>query len=223
MELSVLRAQASSLAHFLFKPGVSMSKRCLFIFFCLFICITQCVYAEEKRCIPGKSIFNCPIDNLLQTSGFQPNRDGSTRPHLATDCISKPETTDRTVKPIYDGEVIEIHSENDNCAGRYVKIKHLINDTEIYSLYQHLEDIYVGLGPVTKDTSIGKYGSTGSDIGSCGHWDPHLHFIIFTGYNSSESPWPPGDLKLQEEYKDKVDVEFHGPISWNWGGNNITT
>ena len=69
MELSVLRAQASSLAHFLFKPGVSMSKRCLFILFCLFICITQYAYADY-------TVSESQIDSVINWAGE--NRSGYT-------------------------------------------------------------------------------------------------------------------------------------------------
>ncbi len=60
--------------------------------------------------------------------------------------------------------------------GNYVIIHHYVNGRNYSSVYMHLSQIYVSQGNiVTKDTNIGRMGSTGSSTAT------HLHFTMYSG------------------------------------------
>lgn len=83
---------------------------------------------------------------------------------------------DYNVKSITDGRVQATGYGWNGGMGNYVIIHHNVNGRDYSSVYMHLSAIYVGQGDiVTKDTTIGHMGSTGSSTAI------HLHLTMYKG------------------------------------------
>ena len=78
-----------------------------------------------------------------------------------------------TIYSISDGRVA--FAGDNGTMGNVVMIHHSINGNEYTSIYMHLSEIYVGYGDlVSKDSAIGRMGSTGAAYGA------HLHLSLIT-------------------------------------------
>lgn len=82
------------------------------------------------------------------------------------------------VYPIADGTVIFAGTATGGWSayGKIVFIEHLVNGVKYHSMYAHLNQIYVGPGPVSRDTAIGGAGGTGG-------WPVHLHLAVYKNAN----------------------------------------
>lgn len=109
-----------------------------------------------------------------------------TNGHLGTDLVAKGYTLD-TILAHSDGVVVITqtgHKNNQGSTGNasygnLVKIDHGNNN---YTLYAHLDSVYVGNGTkVTKGQAIGYMGNSGNSYGG------HLHFEVFINNNRVNS------------------------------------
>ena len=130
--------------------------------------------------LPAGTRFWRPLDSGLMYSTWWSDElsGGGCRTHAGVDIAQSYGTP---VYAISDGKVVFAAYANDGY-GNKVIVHHNINGRNYSSLYGHLSSINARVGDiVTKDTVIGRVGSTGRSQGY------HLHLNICVGLNSCVS------------------------------------
>jgi hypothetical protein len=96
---------------------------------------------------------------------------GNANDHYALDFNM---SLNEAVYPIADGAVIFAGTATGGWSayGKIVFIEHLVNGVKYHSMYAHLNQIYVGVGPISRDTALGGAGGTGG-------WPVHLHLAVY--------------------------------------------
>lgn len=140
--------------------------------------------------------FRNPYRNSWQYSGDIENLEFDYYEHTGVDFAPVFDNSEPFVYAIADGEISEIQENDgkDHGLGNTLIIKHRINDSEIFSLYAHLDSIKIPLkkgSVVKKGEIIGIVGNSGN--GCRNYWrigfegcnqkspfDTHLHFEIKT-------------------------------------------
>ncbi len=140
--------------------------------------------------------FGNPYRSFWKHSGDLENLKFDYYLHTGVDFAPDLDAHNSEVYSIADGEIseIQINDGKDHGLGNTIIIKHLINNSEIYSLYGHLDSVKIGLekgSAVKKGEVIGVVGDSGD--GCRNYWrvgpdgcdqksplDTHLHFEIKT-------------------------------------------
>lgn len=130
-----------------------------------------------------------PFAGWAVSQGFN-DKDTDNQGHLGYDIwlgsVGKP------VKPIFDGRVVFVRSDNSTWNGRMVVIEHnLPGVRKFYSSYSHLNSTSVSVGDgqnyVTTDTIIGTMG--GSAVGSDVKFGAHVHLCTYTKDSYHSDPY----------------------------------
>lgn len=140
--------------------------------------------------------FGNPYRSFWAHSGDIENLKFDYYSHTGIDFAPALDNDNPLIYAIADGEISEIQNNdgNDHGFGNTIIIKHQINNSEIYSLYAHLDSVKTGLGKgsaVKKGEIIGVVGNSAN--GCRNYWrigfegcnqkspfDTHLHFEIKT-------------------------------------------
>ena len=85
------------------------------------------------------------------------------------------------VYAVYSGTVKVINKSNSNL--RFVIIEHNISSSKVYSVYVHLDEIYVSVGDTVEDTTI--IGTSGPPTNEL--YGFHLHFGLTSNYSTKYS------------------------------------
>ena len=122
------------------------------------------------------------------------NTTGSANDHHALDFDL---AENEAVYPIADGTVIFAGAATVGWKsyGKIVFIEHLVDGVKYHSLYAHLNQIWVGEGPITRSTALGGAGGTGG-------WQVHLHLAVYKNakfQNSSSGIGPYGGQSMVPE------------------------
>ena len=88
---------------------------------------------------------------------------------------------------VYPGTVKVVNTNNSNL--KFVIIEHIISSSKVYSVYVHLDKIYVSEGEEVKDTE--KIGTSGPPTNTV--YGYHLHFGLTSNYSTrySDLIWLP--------------------------------
>lgn len=107
-----------------------------------------------------------------------------------------------SVRAISSGVVVHVNDRAGNSNyGRYVVVEHIWDGSPYYSLYAHLNEVWIDSGTVVDAGDLlGRLGYTGAGINRA---RAHLHLEICMLYNSAFHVW------YQEEHAAR-DSNFHG-------------
>lgn len=155
--------------------------------------------------------FVYPVSSPNAIGGITPYKASNGRPffegHMAIDYNRLTVNANYDIFAIYPGKVIATetsHTIADKSGGygNKVVLQHQLPDGRVfYSIYGHLEKVYVSLNQeVTSCQVVGKMGNTGNSTG------PHLHIGVYTGY--SVGPYSSGGTMI-DQYKAYRDGRYH--------------
>lgn len=112
------------------------------------------------------------------------------------------------VYSVYDGKIVHVSRENNGSYGKYVVIEHRNSNICFYSLYAHLDKIFLGVRngmPVSSGTPIGIMGNTSSIYKIRPRFE-HLHFEVGLQLGEGsfkrwyEKSFPPHDKNLHASW-----------------------